>query len=148
MRWRSTTLATLLAAATLGCGDEKPATPAACTEGPAAVREALARAPGAVEMDGTKLSECLTDTSSGSDLQNVGIAYVETAAALSPRAERRPEGRAALELGYLVGAVRRGARRTQGVQAELLRRLEQELALIDTSASSFRRGERAGRASG
>ncbi len=149
MRRALNTLAVVVAAAAAGCGrDGGVATPAACTEGPAAVRSALARAPGRVELDGVRLSECLTSASDGADIQSVGTAYVETAAVLSPRAQRRPEGPEALQLGYLVGAVRRGAARTQGVQAELLRRLEQELALVDTRARAFRRGERAGRSLG
>ena len=47
-----------------------------------------------------------------------------------------------------MGAVRRSGPADQGVNYELVRRLEQELLPLDTSTAAFRRGERAGRADG
>ena len=145
---RSQTAAYLCAAALAACGGDDCGMPAACGEGPAAVRAALMDAPGAVRLEGARLSDCLGENASGGELQTVGTSFVEAAAGLAPEARRRPEGRAALELGYLVGAARRGGGSTQGVHEELLRRLEQELAGVNTRSSAFSRGERAGRSEG
>jgi hypothetical protein len=145
----SQTAALLCAAAILGsCGEDEGSVPSACSEGPAAVRSALRDAPRPVHLDGVPLSECLGKGASGGELQAVGISFVEAAAGLAPAARREPEGRAALELGYLVGSARRGGGSTQGVHDELLRRLDQELAGVDTRSEAFRRGERAGRNGG
>ena len=135
-------LCTLLAPA--ACGDEKERPSAACAISPDAVVSALRAAPAAVRVEGVRLSSCLTEGSDADDLQRVGTAYVEAAATLSARARRDPDGRPALQLGYLVGAARRGGGTTHGVHSELLRRLEQERL----SSRAFRRGERAGRRSG
>ena len=132
-----------------GCGGgEDGGVPAACKEGEEAVRAALKSAPGEVRLNGTPLSGCLTEDADGEDLQVVGTGFVEAAAGLAPAARREPNGRAALELGYLVAAARRGSSSSQGVNSELVRRLEQELELIDTRTPAFRRGARAGRRSG
>ena len=130
-----------------GCGNDRETLPPACGEGAGAVRAALEQAPGPVTIDGTALSECLTADADGADLQNVGTAFLETAVALTPRARRDPDGRAALELGYLVGAAHRGGDASAGFHSELLRRLDQELAPV-RRAPAFRRGEAAGRRSG
>jgi hypothetical protein len=146
---RSEIAALLCAALIAACGgDDDESLPAACSEGPAAVRSALADAPGPVRLEGVRLSDCLGENASGGDLQAVGTSFVAAAAMLAPAARRDPDGRAALELGYLVAAARRGGGSTQGVHDELLRRLEQELGGVDTSSPSFRRGEQAGSSGG
>jgi hypothetical protein len=146
---QSQTVALLLSAALLAaCGDEEEQIASACKEGPAAVTKALRDAPGEVRLGGAPLSGCLSEEADGGELQLVGTSFVDAASGLAASARRRPEGRAALELGYLMGAARRGGRATQGVHSELLRRMEQELAGVDTRAASFRRGERAGRTEG
>jgi hypothetical protein len=142
-----TMLAVAVAVALGGCGADDGDLPAACTKGSGAVRAALRDAPGAVRIDGTRLSRCLSGSPDGNQVQTVGAAFVESAAALSSRARRRPEGRAALELGYLVAAAHRGGS-NHGVHSELLRRLDQELSTIDTRSRAFLRGRRAGEAEG
>ncbi len=122
--------------------------PVACRQGEQALHRALLAAPRDVSMDGTLLSDCLDDTTSGGDLQEVGTAYVEVAADLAAAAARDPEGREATRLGFLVGALRRSAAGAQGVGAELERRIEQELAVVDTRSRAFRRGLAAGRRDG
>jgi len=134
-------------AALAGCGSGDDDLPAACTNGSDSVRAALRDAPGRVTLDGTLLSECLSGAPDGEQVQIVGTAFVESASALATEARRDPEGRAALELGYLVAAADRGGS-NQGVHSELLRRLDQELTAIDTSSSAFRRGQRAGESGG
>ena len=121
-------------------------TPVGCKTGPEALRRALADAPQEVVLRGTPLSECVARASDQADIQTVGAAFVEVAADLAPKARAQPDGPEALELGYLVGAARSGAR--PGLHDELVRRLEQELAGVDTSSSAFLSGERAGSASG
>jgi hypothetical protein len=124
------------------CGSDTEEVPAACTEGADAVRKALHAAPGPVRLDRVRLSDCLVEESDAGTAQAVGASYVEAAARLASEARRRPAGRAPLELGYLVGAARRGAS-DQGVHSELLRRLDQELTRVDTRADAFQRGLRA-----
>ena len=43
--------------------------------------------------------------------------------AVRARARRRPDGPEATRLGYLVGAMRRGASATQGIHDEMIRRV-------------------------
>jgi hypothetical protein len=145
--WRRLLLPLAAAAALIGCGQDEDL-PAACTEGADAVQAALHDAPATVKVDGTTLlSDCLSSAPSGDQVQVVGAAFVESASSLSQRARKHPEGRAALELGYLVAAAHRGES-NNNVHAELLRRLDQEATTVDTTSRAFRRGQRAGSAGG
>lgn len=128
--------------------DDESTVPAACKSGTEPIAQALSAAPGEVTVEGTRLSGCLTRSSDVGDLQAVGATYVEVAARLAPEARNDPGGVEAVQLGYLIGAARRGAENTQGVHDELIRRLEQEAAVMDTASPAFQEGERAGRASG
>jgi hypothetical protein len=94
------------------------------------------------------LSACLTTSSDQADITGVGAELIAVDADLAERARREPGGPEALRLGYLVAAVRKGAAASQGVNAEIVRRMEQELVTVDTTSSAYRRGERAGRTSG
>jgi hypothetical protein len=134
-------------AALAGCGSGEENLPVACTEGEDAVRAALRDAPREVRLDGAPLSRCLSGAPSGDQVQIVGTAFVESASALATEARREPEGRSALELGYLVAAAHRGAS-NQGVHSELLRRLDQEAAGVEDGSRAFRRGQRAGQTGG
>jgi hypothetical protein len=131
-----------------GCAEEAPSLPAACRESPEAIRGALAEAPGAVTIRGVRLSECLSPSSDPADVQAVGATYVEVAATLASDSRKGSDPRSAEQLGYLIGAVRRGAAGTQGIHEELVRRLEQELGGVDVDSDAFVRGGRAGRAGG
>lgn len=120
--------------------------PPECSNGPEAVRTALARAPsGEVTLEGVKLSECLVRSQEGGPLAAFGGTVVTVAQGLSDRAERGDK-RALLELGYLRGAVERGADPT--VHDELQFRLDVELQRVNRRAAEFRRGEAAGRERG
>jgi hypothetical protein len=132
-----------------GCSkqEDKP-TPVGCKEGPETIEAALARAPARVELGGTPLSECFARNSDSADIQQVGASFVTVATHLSAEAKQSPDGPAALRLGYLVGAARRGAGETQGIHEELMRRIEQELNGVNTTTPSYRRGLRAGRERG
>lgn len=133
----------LLAVALLaGCSKQEPESlPAACSDAPA-VERALATAPEGVRIEGRPLSRCLPKDATGANVQEAGITFTRVAGRLADR-------RDAVRLGYLVGAARRGAKRSQvGVYSELLRRLELELNAVDTGSPAFRAAEAAGMASG
>jgi hypothetical protein len=107
-----------------GCGGTDSSTPVACREGAGVYERALAAAPGAVKLRGeTSISECLVVDQSGGELAAVGTAMVTVATRLNSEARVEPSGEAPLRLGYLLGAAERGAADTNGIHAELIRRL-------------------------
>jgi hypothetical protein len=117
-------LLTVLFVLLAGCGSSDDSTPVACLEGAAAFERALKAAPDEVLLeDETLISECLTRNQSGGDLSRVGEAMIETATKLNAEAREKPGGRAALQLGYLLGAVERGSEESEGIHTDLLRRL-------------------------
>jgi hypothetical protein len=150
---RPVALVVLALAAVTACGGrEDPPLDAACTASPEAIERALARAPGPVTVgDGTRLSDCVSRARSDADLPNDGVVLTSAAEHLAERA-RGGDARAGLALGYLVGAARRGAARTPGLQAQLARRMESAAAFVDEGgpavAAALQRGLRAGRATG
>ncbi|MGI8594549.1 MAG: hypothetical protein ACR2ML_09355 [Solirubrobacteraceae bacterium] len=141
-------LAALVAAA--GCSESEPVLPRACRGGQRAVTDALRTAPRAVSLsDGTRLSACVQHANSGSELQEVGLSYVNAASTLAEAVPRSDA--AALQLGYLVGAARRGAAETNGQGFELLRRVELAVGIDGPPATrrvAYARGLVAGRRSG
>ena len=142
-------LAGCLAAGAAGCGTEpRGGVPPECRQGEQAVRDALRNAPAEVTLGGTPLSECMADESDAAELADVGSAFVGAGSALAAVAAERPAGPEATQLGYLLGAARRGVRTHRGVNAELVRRLEQETLVLSRRSEAFRRGERAGRRGG
>ena len=133
--------------ALVGCSSDESALPSACRELPSLLPRALRAAPDQVRVDGAPISRCMRRTSSADEIQLVGAGLLEVATQVAASAGDRPDGEAALRLGYLVGAVRRGAAATPGIHDELVRRLEQEASPFDGSPT-YRRGARAGRRSG
>ncbi|HZO05233.1 MAG TPA: hypothetical protein VFB52_02525 [Solirubrobacterales bacterium] len=129
MRARSLTCACLaaIAAALLvaGCGGGREEdTPVACLEGAAAYKQALAKAPAAVQLEGTTpIEDCLSENQDGGQLAIVGEAMIEVATELNAEARQDPGNKATLQLGYLIGAAERGAEKTEGIHADLIRRL-------------------------
>jgi hypothetical protein len=126
MRFAALAATLLIAALALlaGCGSADDSTPVACLEGPAAYERALEAAPDEVLLgDETLISECVPRNQSGGDLARVGEAMIETATALNAEARADPGGAANLQLGYLLGAVERGAEESEGIHADLVRRL-------------------------
>lgn len=111
-----------------GCGSQSHVVPPACIAAAQDVERALGTAPGPVALsDGTPLSRCVAQATSDGDLQNVGAVFSQAADDLALRARR--DHTAALRLGYLIGATRRGAVHNQGISAELVRRVEQSASL-------------------
>jgi hypothetical protein len=134
--------AILLVLGMAGCArdDGEAELPSACRSEAAVFGDALAAAPSAVRVDGVAISECLVKEASQGDVQLVGQTLLAAAQGLG-------EEERAVALGYLVGALRRGAERSGGIHLELVRRVEQE-ALGLRGARGFDRGLRAGRTSG
>jgi hypothetical protein len=117
-------VAVAAALAATGCGGQDDSTPVACLEGSRAYLEALADSPGAVKLAGeTPISGCLVENQKGGDLATVGTAMVTAATRLNADARAEPGGDGNLQLGYLLGAAQRGADGTEGIHAELIRRL-------------------------
>ncbi|HEY2334305.1 MAG TPA: hypothetical protein VGH58_04765 [Solirubrobacterales bacterium] len=86
--------------------------------------KALNAAPGEVKLgDETLISECLAENQKAGDLATVGTTLVGVATKLNAEARAEPGGDANLQLGYLLGAAERGASQTDGIHAELIRRL-------------------------
>jgi hypothetical protein len=148
--------ATVLASLALlaGCGSEEPDTPGPCLAEADAYLAALERAPGPVTLDGdVAISDCLIDSQPSGELAQIGTATVEAATRLSARA-RQGDGPAAIQLGYLVGAVQRGAAETGGIHTDLVRRLESAAqtgpagGLTGAADVVYRRGLAAGRRTG
>lgn len=128
--------------------------PAACTGGGpsqrvASMRAALRRAPAPVRLrDGTSISDCLAQDAGSGDIETVGSMLLTVTQQLVDEARSRGGRPALVELGYLMGAVHRGAARAQGVDDEIERRIEQEMSAVDTRSPAFLRGQRAGRRTG
>jgi hypothetical protein len=139
-----------------GCGGrDDPSTPVACLEGAGVYLGALAAAPGEAKLDGEiPIGDCLAENQQGGDLATVGEALVDAATELNAEARAEPEGPAALRLGYLLGAAERGAEQTEGIHAELIRRLtvaarySPEGPLPAAFTEAYREGFDAGRNSG
>jgi hypothetical protein len=143
----ATTAAAALAAAALGCGAADRPLPTVCAQDPGSIERALRRSPAAVRLaDGTPLSECIARARSDSDLQTAGLTLSRAADHLAQRAVR--DAAAAVELGYLLGAARRGAARTGGIHAQLVRHLEQSAARIESGPPGVRAALRRGLAAG
>ncbi len=107
-----------------GCGGTDDGTPAACLEGAPAYLTALEDAPGEVRLGGeTPISDCLAANQSGGDLAEVGTAMLAAATELNTEARAQPGSASNLQLGYLLGAAERGAEESEGIHAELVRRL-------------------------
>jgi hypothetical protein len=135
------------ALALAGCGSTDDETPAACLEGPSFYLEK--------GRDGGPISECLAENQKAGDLATVGAAMLAAATKLNAEARAEPGGAANLQLGYLLGAAQRGADGTEGIHAELLRRLSaaaryspDNRPLPPAFLRAYRRGYDAGMARG
>lgn len=156
---RPTKIALLVLGAALAiaaCGKGEAATPVACLEGGGAYLRALSSAPGAVRLDGeSPISTCLTENQDGGELATVGEAMVEAATELNAQARAEPGSAASVQLGYLLGAAQRGADKSEGIHADLVRRLTVaaryapgKQPLPPAFLAAYRRGFDAGRARG
>jgi hypothetical protein len=139
-----------LMATAAGCGKESVRLEPVCTSGEASILRALAAAPGQVSLaGGVRLSQCVDHARTDADLQSLGFLYGNVARQLAEGAQKTDA--AAGSLGYLVGAARRGGAHSNGIHAELVRRLEQSTGLDGpppAHRAAYRRGLAAGEASG
>ena len=129
-----------------GCGGGQDPPPTACSDGARTVLGALRRAPADVSLEGgTLISTCVRRSLDTGQIQTLGFTYL--AAANSELRLMQHSDAAALQLGFLIGAVRRGANKTNGVQLELVRRLEQVAGVGGPPGprrAAYRRGMAAG----
>jgi hypothetical protein len=137
-----------------GCGTEKnDSAPAACLVGNEGYLRALQRAPAEVRLGGTTpISACLVPEQEGGQLANIGGEMVIAATKLNTEARRDPTGPATLQLGYLSGAVAKGA---DPIHTDLVRRLNSAARFTLSGATppagferAFGRGYAAGHGSG
>jgi hypothetical protein len=120
----ATAMLALIVLGLAGCGGADESTPTACLEGAGAYERALKAAPEEVLLeDETPISECLARNQTSGDLVRVGEAMLETATALNAEAREDPGGDAAVRLGYLLGAIERGSKESEGIHSDLVRRL-------------------------
>jgi hypothetical protein len=152
MRRLAAALATCATCLLTACGGPSDETPVACLEGAGPYLAALAESPGEVRLaDDVPISDCLAENQTGGDLATVGTALVATATKLDAEGRSQPRGSAPLQLGYLIGAARRGAGETSGIHADLLRRLEAAARYSPGARplpEDFRRAYRQGLAAG
>jgi hypothetical protein len=129
--------AALLVLLLAGCGNHDVTVAPECTESVAVMKAAVARS--------APLAHCFKHAASSADVQTLGAIVIETAHQLGDEVRKAPHSRAAVELGYLVGVVRRNA---NGVHYETGRRVEQELIGLPVRTPEYRRGLEAGLGSG
>ena len=134
------------------CGAEDvPPVATSCTEEPATITAALRAAPGAVRLsDGATISACVKNSRNAAELQNVGVTFSRAAEDLEALA-LDGDAEAALQLGYLVGAARRGSETTSAYSSELVRRLERSASVDEGGpevAAALQRGLAAGERQG
>jgi hypothetical protein len=152
---RTAPLLIALAAVSAGCGSgDGGVTPAACLAPAATYVKALEAAPDPVRLAGeTPISDCLVEDQSAGDLADLGASLVRTAALLSAAAQRDPGGEQTLRLGYLVGAIQKGASETSGIHTDLVRRIESSPRYLKARGTNsfdlaYARGYAAGRSGG
>lgn len=137
-----------------GCGSSQDdQAPASCLVGNEGYLKALQRAPAPVLLGSTTpISDCLVPQQEGGELANIGQEMIVTATKLNAEARRDPAGPASVQLGYLIGAVSKGA---DPIHTDLVRRLNSSARFSETGGTlpasferAFGRGYAAGRQSG
>jgi hypothetical protein len=150
---RRTTLVGLALLALGACGsDDSPDTPAACLAPASDYLSALETAPAEVRLSGsTPISGCLVAEQDPGALANVGRSLVDVATTLNAEARADPDGGAAVQLGYLSGAVDQAAETTGGIHQDLRLRLATAARFTPGGgalSASFERGFAEGYAAG
>jgi len=136
-----------------GCGSSQDdQAPASCLVGNEAYLKALERAPAPVLLGSTTpISDCLVPQQEAGQLANIGQEMIVAATKLNAEA-RRGSDAATLQLGYLTGAVSKGA---DTIHTDLVRRLNSAAQFSQTGGTlpasfqrAFGRGYAAGHTSG
>jgi hypothetical protein len=137
-----------------GCGSSaNDEAPAACLATNQGYLHALERAPGEVRLAGsTPISACLVPEQEAGQLANIGREMIVAATKLNAEARRDPQGASSVQLGYLLGAVAKGA---DPIHTDLVRRLNSAARFSETGGTlpasferAFGRGYAAGQRSG
>ena len=137
-----------------GCGNSQDdQAPASCLVGNEAYLKALERAPAPVLLGSTTpISDCLVPQQQAGQLASIGQEMIVAATKLNAEARRDPGGPASVQLGYLIGAVSKGA---DSIHTELVRRLNSSARFSETGGAlpasferAFGRGYAAGQRSG
>jgi len=151
-RW-SIALVAVAIVAISGCGTKKnDVAPAACLVPNHAYLRALERAPAEVRLAGTTpISDCLVPEQDAGQLASIGQEMIVAATKLNGQA-RAGSIPATLQLGYLIGAVSKGA---DAIHTDLVRRLNSAARFSETGGAlpasferAFGRGYAAGHTSG
>ena len=137
-----------------GCGNSQDdQAPAACLVGNEAYLNALEKAPAPVLLAGTTpISDCLVPEQEGGQLASIGQEMIVAATKLNAQSRQDPSGPSSVQLGYLIGAVSKGA---DPIHTDLVRRLNASARFSQTGAAlpasferAFGRGYAAGQRSG
>jgi hypothetical protein len=146
-------LAAVAVALLAGCGAKKTdLAPAACLVTNNGYLRALERAPAQVRLAGTTpISDCLVPEQDAGQLANIGREMIVAATKLNLQARTGSEP-ATVQLGYLIGAIAKGA---DPIHTDLIRRLNSAARFSRSGRSqsasferAFGRGYAAGHTSG
>lgn len=128
MRWSLAIPVVFLSLLWAGCGSDGVATATVCLEGPAKIETALATAPDPVRIDGTvPISGCMVRNQMNGDLVKFGNYSVQVATKLGAAAAAGsgPEAiQAAIQVGYLIGAMEKGSEESDGIHDSLVVRVK------------------------
>lgn len=137
-----------------GCGNSQDdQAPAVCLVGNEAYLKALEKAPAPVLLGGsTPISDCLVPEQDAGQLASIGQEMIVAATKLNARSRQDPGGPSSVQLGYLIGAVSKGA---DPIHTDLVRRLNSSARFSEAGGTlpasferAFGRGYAAGRQSG
>ena len=137
-----------------GCGSSQhDQAPAACLVPNEGYLRALKDAPAPVRLGGSApISSCLVPEQEAGQLGTIGHEMIVAATKLNAEARRDPGGSAAVQLGYLIGAVSKGA---DPIHTDLVRRINASAHFSESGGTlpaaferAFGRGYAAGQATG
>ncbi|MDX6607730.1 MAG: hypothetical protein QOD14_2270 [Solirubrobacterales bacterium] len=153
-RWVAALVAAVVRLGAAGCGPQpNDLAPASCLVTNRDYLRALERAPGGVRLaSDTAISACLVPEQQAGQLASIGHEMIIAATKLNVEARHDPGGPAAVQLGYLIGAVAKGA---DPIHTDLVRRLNSAARFSETGGTlpasferAFGRGYAAGHSSG
>ena len=127
VRWSLAIPVVFLSLLWAGCGSDEAVTPTVCLESLAKLETALVTAPDQVLIDGTvPISGCMVRDQMNGDIVKFGSHAVRVATKLGTTAAGSgPEAiPAAIQVGYLVGAMDKASEESDGIHASLVGRVQ------------------------